>query len=56
MIVGGMIDHDNESPWECAKREVFEELGVGSRKTKQQIDTVIKKNHHQLMMIMKRLL
>jgi hypothetical protein len=43
MVVGGMIDHDNESPWECAKREVFEELGVGSRKTKQQIDTVIKK-------------
>jgi hypothetical protein len=42
--VGGMIDHDNESPWECAKREVFEELGLGSRKTKQQIDDVVKKS------------
>jgi len=34
--VGGFID-TNESPWDSAKREVFEELGVGSRKTKQQI-------------------
>jgi hypothetical protein len=43
-----MIDHDNESPLECAKREVFEELGLGSSKTKQQIDTVIKNKNMKI--------
>jgi len=34
--VGGFID-PGEAPWESAKREVMEELGLGSQKTKEQI-------------------
>lgn len=36
--VGGFID-DGETPFEAAKREVKEELGMGSRKTKENIHT-----------------
>jgi len=32
-IVGGFID-EGEAPWEAARREVLEELGVGSSETK----------------------
>ena len=36
--VGGFIDED-ESPWEAARREVLEELGLGSRRTLEMIMT-----------------
>ena len=41
--VGGFID-ENESPWDCAKREVFEELGVGSKTTHQQLQAILLQN------------
>ena len=41
--VGGFID-ENESPWDCAKREVFEELGVGSKTTHQQLQALLLQN------------
>jgi ADP-ribose pyrophosphatase len=41
--VGGFVD-DGEAPWESAKREVLEELGLGSKKTLDQMKSVMKKN------------
>lgn len=38
--VGGFVDA-GEAPWEGARREVMEELGLGSRKTEQQMTTII---------------
>lgn len=44
--VGGFID-EGESPWEAARREVLEELGLGSRRTLQMM-TAANTNESQL--------
>lgn len=38
--VGGFVDV-GEAPWESARREVIEELGLGSRKTLEEIEKVV---------------
>ena len=44
--VGGFVDN-GEAPWESARREVIEELGLGSRKTLDTIRNQISSSNHQ---------
>ena len=44
--VGGFVDN-GEAPWESARREVIEELGLGSRKTLDVIRSKISSSNHQ---------
>lgn len=46
--VGGFVD-DGEAPWESAKREVLEELGLGSKKTLEQMKSVMKNKGSEIM-------
>mmetsp|Transcript_14690 Transcript_14690/g.27607 ORF Transcript_14690/g.27607 Transcript_14690/m.27607 type:complete len:312 (-) Transcript_14690:1951-2886(-) len=43
--VGGFVD-DGEAPWESAKREVLEELGLGSKHTHEQMKSVLKNKNN----------